>query len=191
MSLHCLALSPYHSVIHWPCLILLKLMDFSKLLHGFVNIDKWISLNYYNAYYWYMDFSKVVTCFSWPLPKKTKLKVHQDFKACWSFCFEPKVLKEPKCSMPWVLCAFTKGFGDVLYRHIVTIVIFILGPLVCRAEDGKWTLVGVRWGSNIQFGFLFHISRPLAGALSAMQMGLFSFSLFSFLTNNCLFFCPW
>ena len=37
-----------------------------------------------------------------------------------------------------------KGFSNVLYQYIVTIVIFIVGPLVCRAEDGKWTLVGVR-----------------------------------------------
>ena len=55
------------------------------------------------------------------------------------------MLKESKYSMSWVLCAVTKGFGNVLYRYIVTIVIFIVGPLVCRAEDGKWTLVGVRW----------------------------------------------
>ena len=52
-----------------------------------------------------MDFFKVVTCISRPLPNKTKLKFDQDFKACWSFCFELEVLKSND-SMPWVRCAF-------------------------------------------------------------------------------------
>ena len=29
----------------------------------------------------------------------------QDFKACWGFCFELKVLNESKYTMPWVCCA--------------------------------------------------------------------------------------
>ena len=33
-------------------------------------------------------------------------------KACWSFCFEQKVLNESKYSMPWVHCAF----GNVSIR---------------------------------------------------------------------------
>ena len=33
-----------------------------------------------------------------------KKKIDQDFKACWSFCFELKVLNESKFSMPWPLC---------------------------------------------------------------------------------------
>ena len=63
-----------------------KFMDFSKLLHGIVNVD--IS--------GYMDLSigllelfsllhgdvKVVLCISRSLPNKTKLKFDQDFNAC-------------------------------------------------------------------------------------------------------------
>ena len=30
----------------------------------------------------------------------------QDFKSCWSFCFELKLLSGSKYSMPWALCAF-------------------------------------------------------------------------------------
>ena len=75
-------------------------MDFSKLIGGFVSIDTWISLNCY------MGLSKLIhgflQVFTWicqscymhfcPLPNKTKLKLDQNFKACWSFCFEVKVL---------------------------------------------------------------------------------------------------
>ena len=64
-------------------------MDFSKLLHGYV---------------------KVVVCVSCPLRNKTKLKFEQDFKACWSFCFELKVLNESNYSMPWVCCAIANDF---------------------------------------------------------------------------------
>ena len=39
-----------------------------------------------------MSNVKVVLCISCPLPNKTKLEFDQDFKACWSFCFELKVL---------------------------------------------------------------------------------------------------
>ena len=44
-----------------------------------------------------------------------KLKFDQDFKACWSFCFELKVLIESKCSMPWVRCAF----GNVSFVFVL------------------------------------------------------------------------
>ena len=54
-------------------------MDFLKLIHGFV---------------------KYFLCIFCPLPIKTKLDVDQDFKACWSFCFEVKLLNESKYSMP-------------------------------------------------------------------------------------------
>ena len=64
-------------------------MDLSILAHGFVKIDIKISC---------------------PLPNKTKLKGAKDFRAYWSFCFELKVLKKSKYSMPWVRCAF----GNVL-----------------------------------------------------------------------------
>ena len=60
-------------------------MDLLKLLRGFV---------------------RVVLRISRPLPNKTTLKFDQDFKACWSFCFELKVLNEAKYSVPWVHCAF-------------------------------------------------------------------------------------
>ena len=63
-------------------------MDFSKLLLEFVKIYVWISL------FCYMDLSN-----------KNTLKFDKDFKPCWSFCFESKVLKY---SMPWVRCAFGK-----------------------------------------------------------------------------------
>ena len=66
--------------------------DLSKLLHGFV---------------------RVVLCLSRPLSNKTKLKFDQDFKACWSFCLELKVLNESKYSMSWVRCAF----GNIYNIH--------------------------------------------------------------------------
>ena len=54
-------------------------------------------------------FVKVVLLISRHLPNKTKLD--QDFKACWSLCFELKVLKnESKCSMTWFRCAFGNAF---------------------------------------------------------------------------------
>ena len=53
-------------------------MDFSKLLHGFAKVVV-------------RGFANVALCISLPLPNKTKLKFVQDFKACWSFCFELKV----------------------------------------------------------------------------------------------------
>ena len=64
-------------------------MDMSKLMHvlsGFVNVCKWICLSYY------MDLSSC-SLFFLPLPNKIKLKFDQDFKVCWSFRFELKVLK--------------------------------------------------------------------------------------------------
>ena len=42
---------------------------------------------------------------SCPLPNKTKPKFGQDFKACWSFCFELKMLNELKYTTSWVRCA--------------------------------------------------------------------------------------
>ena len=83
-------------------------MDLAKLLHGFV---------------------KVVLCISCPLPNKTKLKFDQDFKVCWSFCFELKVLGKAKYSMPWVSCAF----GNV--ENIA--LIFIGCYTIINTEDVK------------------------------------------------------
>ena len=57
-------------------------MDFSKLLHEFVKIDEGISLNYYlDLLKLLCGFAKVVLCIYHPLPNKTKLEFHRDFKA--------------------------------------------------------------------------------------------------------------
>ena len=47
--------------------------------------------------------------------KNSKLKFDQDSKACWSFCFEVKVLNESKFSMPWVRCAFDNASWPILW----------------------------------------------------------------------------
>ena len=50
-----------------------------------------------------------------PIAKKTKLKFDQDFKACWSICFELTVLNELKFLLPWVRSAFgnvSKGIAE-------------------------------------------------------------------------------
>ena len=59
-----------------------------------------------------MDLSKF-SMFFLPFSKKNKLKFDHDFKACWSFCFELKVLNESKYSMSWVRCAF----GNIYNIH--------------------------------------------------------------------------
>ena len=76
-------------------------MDLSKLIHGFLQVVSWICQIWY---IWIplscnMDllellhgFVKVVLSISRPLPKKTKLKFDQDFKANWTVCFELNVL---------------------------------------------------------------------------------------------------
>ena len=69
-------------------------MDFSKLLHGFVKIDTWISRSLLN---------------------KTKLTFDQDFKACRSFCFEMKMLNGSKYSMPWVRYVFGNVYKGIQY----------------------------------------------------------------------------
>ena len=51
-------------------------------------------------------------CVSRYLTTQTKLKFDHDFKACWSYCFELKVLIESKHAMPWVIC----GFGNVFLQ---------------------------------------------------------------------------
>ena len=62
-------------------------------------------------------FVKVVLCISRPLPNKTKLKFDREFKACWSFCFELKVLNESKYSMHWVCCAFVFRFTESYNKY--------------------------------------------------------------------------
>ena len=63
-----------------------------KLLLGFVKLSKFVWI-----------------CISCPLPNKTKLKLDQVLKACWSFCFELKVLSDLKYSMPFVRSTFGNG----------------------------------------------------------------------------------
>ena len=104
-------------------------MDFSKLSHGFVNLFLWIcliSIKFLCCFYW---FVKLVTCFSRYMPNKTKLKFDQDFKACWSFCFELAVLSESKYSMPWVRCAFGHVY---LYQSMICSVVSPLPILNSR-----------------------------------------------------------
>ena len=44
---------------------------------------------------WLLErFDKVVQHISRPLQNNTKLKFDQDFRACWSFCFQLKVLSQ-------------------------------------------------------------------------------------------------
>ena len=72
-------------------------MDFFKLLYGFANcnVATWICLSCF------IHLSKyVVLCILHSLPNKTKLKFDQDFKPCWSLCFEQKVLNESKYLIP-------------------------------------------------------------------------------------------
>ena len=62
--------------------LFLGYMDFSKLLHGFVKIDKCMSLSFYMDLSKFLhgfvkllhEFVKVVSSISRPLPNKTKLK---------------------------------------------------------------------------------------------------------------------
>ena len=90
-------------------------MDFSKLLHGFVKIDTGICLNLYTVFAKLLNGFVKVLCIPRPLPKnKARDKFDQDFKACWSFCFEQKVLNESKYSMPWVCCAFGNNLICIL-----------------------------------------------------------------------------
>ena len=59
-------------------------------------------MNLLKSLHW---FVQVVLC---SLPK-TMLKFDQHFKACWSFCFELKVLSDLKYSMPFVRSTFGNG----------------------------------------------------------------------------------
>ena len=84
-------------------------MDLSKLINGFIWVIIWIcKRGYIDLFKLLLGF--VLLCISCPLPNKTKLTLDQVFKACWSFCFEQKVLNESKCSMTWVRCAFGNIF---------------------------------------------------------------------------------
>ena len=62
----------------------------------FVKIDLWTYLSYIDLSIYLITllhgYVKVVLCISRPLPNKTKLD--QDFKVCWSFCFERYWLRQ-------------------------------------------------------------------------------------------------
>ena len=88
---------PCHSVSKSSFWVFLRLLDFLKLLHGFVKIDTWISLSCYTG------DSRLLYIYFLPCAKQNQ--------AFWSFCFELIVLNESKYSMPWVRCAF----GNVFY----------------------------------------------------------------------------
>ena len=53
-------------------------MNFSKLLHGFVKIDKNCYMDLFNLS---TGFVKVVLCIPRPLPNKTKMILDNNFKA--------------------------------------------------------------------------------------------------------------
>ena len=48
--------------------------------------------------------------YSRPLQNKTKLRFDQDFRACWSFCFQLKALSQSSHCLPWARCAFGNIF---------------------------------------------------------------------------------
>ena len=81
---------PFPSLCYFSFWIFLKMLDFSKLLNR-------QSCN--------MDFC-LYCCSLYLSPFDKQNLADQDFKACWSFCFELKVLNESKYSMSWVRCAF-------------------------------------------------------------------------------------
>ena len=100
-------------------------MNFSKLLHWFVKIDKSCYMDLYKLSHWCV---KVVLCIPRPLPNKTKLKLDNNFKACWcwSFCFELKVLNESKYSMPWICCAFFNVLLTKSHDRLISFFNFLL-----------------------------------------------------------------
>ena len=68
---------------------MLKFLDLSKLINLFLQVVTWICQKIYmDLLKLLLGFVTVLLCISCPLPNKTKLKFDQDFKACWSFCFE-------------------------------------------------------------------------------------------------------
>ena len=115
-------------------------MDFSQLLLGFVKFDAGICQNWYSYFskllFWicqsfYMDllkvfhgYDKAVICISQPLPNKTTLKFDQDFKDCWNFCYETKLLIESKHWMPWVPRALVMFFSNffVLWPSALSVI---------------------------------------------------------------------
>ena len=88
-------------------------MDLSKFIHEFLYFALLICQSGYMDLLKSLNgFDKVVLCIPRPLPNQIKLKFDQDFKASWSFCFELKVLKESKYSIPLVRFAFGNVFSQ-------------------------------------------------------------------------------
>ena len=115
-----IALSVSRSVTHWPCWILLKLLNLSK----FLEVVKRIYLGcYMNLSKPLQGFVKVFTgiCQSYsiffsPFGKQNPAEMWPRLKVCGSFCSEIKLLNESKYSMPWVRCAFNNVlYGNVMY----------------------------------------------------------------------------
>ena len=101
----------HESVTHCSFWIMLKFLDLSKLINLFLQVVTWICQKIYmDLLKLLLGFVTVLLCISCPLPNKTTLKFDQDFKACWSFCFEQKVLNESKHAMLWDRCAVGKVF---------------------------------------------------------------------------------
>ena len=85
-------------------------MDLSKLIHGIVKVATWICKSCY----------MVDLFISHPLPNKTKLKFGQDFKACWSFCFESCRMSQSTHSMPGIRCAFGNVFINKFSKYFTS-----------------------------------------------------------------------
>ena len=90
-------------------------------------------------------------------------KLFYIFLACWSFCFELKVLNEWKYSMPWVCCAFCNVFimwvqRLLLPRRVHDISINMLrGYLEVHSLQPDWDLKKVTLTnfSHLQFDLFF------------------------------------
>ena len=68
------------------------LHEFVKLIHVFLKVVTWIR----------QSCSLHFSLFA----KQNQAEVWPRCKACWSFCFDLKILIESTSSMPWVNCAF-------------------------------------------------------------------------------------
>ena len=94
-------------------------MDFSKFLHGFVNIDSWISLSFY------MDLSKLLHGFvkvdTWIFQRCSlysspfaRLKFYQDFKTCWASALNYRWWMSQSAQCLGVCNAFGNVFSAIL-----------------------------------------------------------------------------
>ena len=116
LTSHCLALSDRHWSLNVAWIV------------GFVKIDTWISLisNIWICQSCYMYFS--------PFAKQTKLKFEQDFKACWSFFFELKVLNEAKAmfTSQIMISEMVKSLFVVIATQWYQLSFYLVGRLMKR-----------------------------------------------------------